>query len=1232
MNKQDHEPASNAAILLEEEVPNKDSPGGESLSEQAPTNAASLGARNRRVSNFSSLPELLTPDSASKGGSTKKNLLLVKEPSKRVLAGVASRDQDAAAAESQLAGINEEDSPIAARMSLVPVPKKSPLSKALETQQQNSARRRASVSLSPVRGRRISSAVSPQDIAKAGLQNTGSSRSAQFQTQSKQDGSSCILDESFRFGDDSVPLFESKSAPFTTSNSGLQQGAKSPSKYGLRTLPSQRKSGGRSSFSSTTSNVHGSPHHRMSTTSSPLDTSSTTSMLEADARLKRGLKHSPLRPASMLEQSTNSTSGHHSMRNAPLRNNAVGSSSRMEHSTNSMGQSSSTTRRTSTTLQADARTKAGLRASMPALPAMADMSSSGRRASRRPSSTAATVASSSDATSRSKAGLRANGRYSQQQHHHHHPPRGSQQRQDSTMSDLSSGSHFMQASSSRRSTLRAAPPSLVEGPPESPPASPAGEASPSTRRGTRAGLRGRPDDAAEDSTKFGLRRTSTTSSGGSGASTEDSNDTLTSRPGAYRQSLMGMGIPEQEEQQQQQQQQQQEQQHGEEMPFSIERMDSLYKGGMTILGREGSDDGCANNNYQDSFADLEQYGEGYGDDDPEDVENPSKRHSIVIADVEPVTDVGIVLHNIVEEDDDDSQSKSKNTKMILAVGILIILGLIGAIIGVAGGKSSDPTSSSDAAIMDAIVTNAPSVQTNSRLSLLFDDPVAELPAETIVSIQYGEDNDPRVKAFNWVMDDPNFGEYSKRQLKQRFVLAIFYYSTNGDKWFEDQTGPKVVNVWVDYATHECDWFSMWPTEEESNCATFNAGSDPFDHHDFTSLVLRGEDFFTNQKDGRKPLLKGTIAPELSMLTSLHRLDVGAQKFQGSIPATLTELSPSLKDIILYNNVLTGVVPQSFYTHTERLWLSRNKFDPSFIPPTVGPQLTSLGLTDAQITGSIPKELFAVTNLQELFLSKNNIDGGIPTEIGIVGSSLQQLELFYNQISGALPSEVGLLTQLTHFSVEANSMTGTISPELGSLRQLTALNILGNHFSGTISSALVNLSNLRELKLSSYQLQNDDLVGTLDVLMLSNDTAAFHRLETLWVSGTKIGGIIPTTVGLLTTLTDLRLESNSFSSSAIPTQVGSLTNLKVLGLANASLVSSIPSELGLLTALEQLRLNENDLTGELPEQLYSSAATLKEFRVEETKLFGSIPDSFCGIKTLDFGCGTSELCGCDCSCG
>ena len=159
---------------------------------------------------------------------------------------------------------------------------------------------------------------------------------------------------------------------------------------------------------------------------------------------------------------------------------------------------------------------------------------------------------SSDA--RIKAGLRANRTPSTVQQHQQQQ----QHRRDSMMSDLSSGSHVMMGrrfSSNASHRRRVPPPSLIG-------ASVTTNNNNSPSRA--AGLRAHNDavqNSSDDDTKFGLRisRTSTASSGGSnntqhsgsGITTQDSytEETIVSRPGAYRQSTvngLGVGIPEQE--------------------------------------------------------------------------------------------------------------------------------------------------------------------------------------------------------------------------------------------------------------------------------------------------------------------------------------------------------------------------------------------------------------------------------------------------------------------------------------------------------------------------------------------------------------------------------------------------------------------------------------------------------------------------------------------------------------
>ena len=59
-------------------------------------------------------------------------------------------------------------------------------------------------------------------------------------------------------------------------------------------------------------------------------------------------------------------------------------------------------------------------------------------------------------------------------------------------------------------------------------------------------------------------------------------------------------------------------------------------------------------------------------------------------------------------------------------------------------------------------------------------------------------------------------------------------------------------------------------------------------------------------------------------------------------------------------------------------------------------------------------------------------------------------------------------------------------------------------------------------------------------------------------------------------------SESNLTNSIPSEIGSLINLKYLDLSSNSLVGSIPVEIGRLTELNVLRLESNQLSGVIPE--------------------------------------------------
>ena len=74
----------------------------------------------------------------------------------------------------------------------------------------------------------------------------------------------------------------------------------------------------------------------------------------------------------------------------------------------------------------------------------------------------------------------------------------------------------------------------------------------------------------------------------------------------------------------------------------------------------------------------------------------------------------------------------------------------------------------------------------------------------------------------------------------------------------------------------------------------------------------------------------------------------------------------------------------------------------------------LYLHNNQLSGSIPKELGNLTNLEVLRLYGNELSGSIPTELGNL-VNLTELNLGGNQLSGTLPQSLTMLTKLEKFS-------------------------------------------------------------------------------------------------------------------------------------------------------------------------------------------------------------------------
>merc|ERR1712151_828767 len=69
------------------------------------------------------------------------------------------------------------------------------------------------------------------------------------------------------------------------------------------------------------------------------------------------------------------------------------------------------------------------------------------------------------------------------------------------------------------------------------------------------------------------------------------------------------------------------------------------------------------------------------------------------------------------------------------------------------------------------------------------------------------------QALYWIYHEDNSDQDSSNFL-QRYILAVFYYSTNGDNWYYCNQYSKSCNIndkgsnWLSPDVNECDWYGI----------------------------------------------------------------------------------------------------------------------------------------------------------------------------------------------------------------------------------------------------------------------------------------------------------------------------------------------------------------------------------------------------------------------------------------
>jgi len=226
-----------------------------------------------------------------------------------------------------------------------------------------------------------------------------------------------------------------------------------------------------------------------------------------------------------------------------------------------------------------------------------------------------------------------------------------------------------------------------------------------------------------------------------------------------------------------------------------------------------------------------------------------------------------------------------------------------------------------------------------------------------------------------------------------------------------------------------------------------------------------------------------------------------------------------------------------------------------------------------LKGTIPEELYMLTDLRSIAVPLNKLSGTLSTQVGLL-TNLFELDIVFQSFRGTFPTELGLLTDADTFFLLRNQFTGTIPSELGLLStKMRLLQVDNNMLTGTVPTSLQYLSNV----------------------------------EWLYLHRNSLTGAIPSELGKLSNITYLEIEKNPYGGmyfwlwpclillrlrpmpylllystflGTVPSELGQLSLAERLYVEGCNLTGTLPTELQELTALDRIQISDNKFTGKL----------------------------------------------------
>jgi len=392
------------------------------------------------------------------------------------------------------------------------------------------------------------------------------------------------------------------------------------------------------------------------------------------------------------------------------------------------------------------------------------------------------------------------------------------------------------------------------------------------------------------------------------------------------------------------------------------------------------------------------------------------------------------------------------------------------------------------------------------------------------------------KAACWIMyEDPLKLDVSYVNILQRYILTLFYFSTNGEGWGSQRN-------FLSKNT-ECNWAERGVTCRNNKVRKIYMGGNNLKGqipYELGYLDTVNELHFPNN------FLTGSIPSTIGNLVHLHKLELQNNSLKGTIPKSFSKLD-ELSVFDITKNGLSGTIPLEFGNLTNLKWLymkynsfggtfymkscskftklemdcenvfcrcyttcsynmcgytviENTKVETAFMDMITHHNFTSLvvseGTQDYELTCDV-KKMLAVDHGVSFWQRKSLIDfyhstkgGGWSNNnhwlqedvsvcewLGIFceNNTIKKINLPNNNLNGSIPSSITDLNDLEEIYLDGNMLKGEVPKEFGTLQKLRKVSLSHNHFEGILPAEMSKLKHLELL-----HLHNNKLQGNVDI--------------------------------------------------------------------------------------------------------------------------------------------------------